>query len=201
MVAGENFDQHGRRNCLIGIPYSYGICDYCGYYRSSIAEKNEDMDICICGNKIRKRGTFITPEFGFISGPPAKPTMSKPEKTYTTRKYFADEGKIEYHDESIIGKYVVTIRAVNGRIAVINNGYEGFKFVSFVALQKLTMEDRLKKHKTPFGKDCRGQFERYALGYEFTTDILYIGFLNYRDDREGFGNRCFTVFGRSQQCS
>ena len=170
------------------IKYSYGICDYCGYYRSSIAEKNEDMDICICGNKIRKRGTFITPEFGFISGPPAKPTMSKPEKTYTTRKYFAEEGKIEYHDERIIGKYVVTIRAGNGRLAVINNaGMRGFRICQLCGFAEINDgRPPEKKHKTPFGKDCRGQFERYALGYEFTTDILYIGFLNYRDDREGF---------------
>lgn len=169
------------------VKYSYAICDYCGYYRSSIAEKKEDMDTCICGSRIRRHGIFITPEFGFISGPPAKPTMSKPEKTYTTRKYFAEEGKIEYQDERNIGKYTLNIRAGNGRLAVINSaGNKGFRVCQLCGYAEISDGKPPKTHKTPWNKDCRGKFERYSLGYEFTTDILYIEFRNYRDEREGF---------------
>ena len=42
-----------------------------------------------------------SPEFGFMSDKQQKPSMSRPERTYTTRKYFASEGNIEYRDQRI----------------------------------------------------------------------------------------------------
>ena len=45
----------------------------------------------------------------------------------------------------------------------------------------------LPKHSTPWGKPCRGQrYRRYALGYEFSTDILQIWCPELQDIRAGF---------------
>ncbi len=72
------------------VKYNYVICDRCGYYHSDISEKETDMTRCsACQEVIGKhKGTFITPEFGFVAGPPSQPRMSRPKKTYTTRKFF-----------------------------------------------------------------------------------------------------------------
>ena len=65
-------------------------------YQSELADKGVDLSTCRCGEKVgRNKGVFITPEFGFIAGKPEKPKMTRPEKTYSTRKYFAREGHLE----------------------------------------------------------------------------------------------------------
>lgn len=170
------------------IKYDYAICNYCGYYKSDIADKHTDMDICICGERIGKhRGTFITPEFGFISGQPQKPTMSKPQKTYTTRKYFAREGRIEQEVDLALDGINLNMQAGDGRLAVVNSaGGRGFMICQSCGYAEVNRGTFPGEHKNTWGKDCRGRFVRYSLGYEFTTDILRLRFPWYHDRREGF---------------
>jgi hypothetical protein len=170
------------------IRYSYAICGHCGLYRSELADKEVDLDICICGETVgRNKGHFITPEFGFIADKPGKPKMSKPKKTYATRKYFAQEGNIEL-DITLSLKNVLKLQAGgDGRLAVINSaGIRGFKICQLCGFADIFDGRPLSNHKTPWGKTCNGIYSRYSLGYEFKTDILQIKFPDYCDRRDGF---------------
>lgn len=170
------------------VKYAYAICDYCGYYQSDIADKNLSVDKCICGEKIGKqRGIFITPEFGFIADKPLTPTMLRPQKTYTTRKYFAQEGNMEEEITLKLGDFNLKIQAGEGKLAVINNaGKRGFKICQICGYAEINTGRSLQSHKTPWGKDCNGRYERYSLGYEFKTDILRLWIPEYCDNRLGF---------------
>lgn len=170
------------------VKYMYAICDHCGYYQSDIADKQSVMDTCICGEKIgNHRGIFITPEFGFIADKPMAPTMSKPQKTYTTRKYFAQEGRMEEEITLNLGAFNLKIQAGEGKLAVINSaGKRGFKICQFCGYAEVNTGKPLPSHKTPWGKDCKGRADRYSLGYEFKTDILRLWLPDYDDKRTGF---------------
>ncbi len=170
------------------VKYNYAICDYCGYYQSDIADKQNTMDTCICGERIgNHRGTFITPEFGFIAGQPETPTMSRPQKTHTTRKYFAQEGKIEQEVTLTFEGLKLKIQAGDGRLAIVNSaGKRGFKTCQSCGYAEVNTGKPLAAHKTPWGKECKGQAIRYSLGYEFMTDILRLWFPDYQDKRKGF---------------
>jgi len=170
------------------IKYNYAICDYCGHYYSDIADKETKIDFCpSCGNKIRRSGTFITPEFGFVAGPPQKPGLIRPEKTYTTRKYFAQEEKVEKILSINLNGITVEMEAGNGKLAVVNNGKgAGFAVCESCGYAKVYDGKPIGEHKTRMGKVCKGTFSRYSLGYEFSTDILSLKFIGYSDEREGF---------------
>lgn len=133
------------------------------------------------------RGIFITPEFGFIADKPMAPTMSKPQKTYTTRKYFAQEGRMEEEITLNLGAFNLKIQAGEGKLAVINSaGKRGFKICQFCGYAEVNTGKPLPSHKTPWGKDCKGRADRYSLGYEFKTDILRLWLPDYDDKRTGF---------------
>lgn len=170
------------------IKYAYAICDYCGYYKSQIAEKQKESRVeCICGQEMRSSyADFITPEFGFISDKPKVPGLSKPQKTYSTRKYFAQEGKMG--DEIILnmGGFIITLQAGEGNLAVVNHaGKRGFKICRKCGYSELNTGKPIESHNNPWGKPCNGRFSIYSLGYEFKTDILKL-FVNHEDKREGF---------------
>ncbi len=173
------------------IKYNYAICDVCGVYMSAIADTGNHMDYCaVCDARIgRRRGTFITPEFGFMSDKQQKPSMSRPERTYTTRKYFASEGNIEYRDQRILRRFNISLSSGDGKLAVVNNAHgAGFKICRLCGYAEINTGKNPSKHNTVWGRECNGFFENYALGYEFSTDILRIEFQNYRDGRDGFWN-------------
>ncbi len=169
--------------------YNYAVCDHCGLYRSELAEKEPDLRVCPCGQRIgRSQGVFITPEFGFIAEKPRRPKMTKPEKTYSTRNYFAREGKVEKELTLSLGKTLILQAGGDGKLAVINSaGNRGFKVCQSCGYAEIFDGKPLPKHSTPWGKPCRGQrYRRYALGYEFSTDILQIWCPELQDIRAGF---------------
>ncbi|HQA50220.1 MAG TPA: DEAD/DEAH box helicase [Syntrophomonadaceae bacterium] len=168
--------------------YSYAICSYCGLYRSELADKEVDLNICLCGENVgRNKGEFITPEFGFIAGKPEKPKMSRPEKTYSTRKYFAREGHVEKELTLHLSTTVKLQAGGDGKLAVINSaGARGFKICQSCGYAEIFDGKPLPKHQTPWGRSCQGRYNRYSLGYEFNTDILQVRFPDYTDTREGF---------------
>ncbi|NLJ81145.1 MAG: DEAD/DEAH box helicase [Firmicutes bacterium] len=170
------------------LKYSYAICRHCGLYRRELADKNLDLSICRCGKNVgRQQGVFITPEFGFIAGKPEKPRMSKPEKTYSTRKYFAREGNVEKELAIALNSTLKLQAGGYGKLAVINNaGIRGFKVCRSCGYAEIFDGDEITSHHTPWGKPCRGRYDRYSLGYEFATDVLQIRITDYTDEREGF---------------
>jgi superfamily II DNA or RNA helicase len=168
--------------------YNYSICSYCGLYQSELADKGVDLGTCRCGGNVgRNKGVFITPEFGFIAGKPEKPKMSRPEKTYSTRKYFAREGHPEKELTLPLSTTVKLQAGGDGKLAVINSaGVRGFKVCQSCGYAEIFDGNPLPKHKTSWGKPCQGRYNRYSLGYEFNTDILQIWFPEYNDTRKGF---------------
>ena len=72
---------------------------------------------------------------------------------------------------------------------MVNNAHgAGFKICRLCGYAEINTGKNPSKHNTVWGRECNGFFENYALGYEFSTDILRIEFQNYRDGRDGFWN-------------
>lgn len=173
------------------IRYQYSICDECGFYSSQKADIAEDFESCkACGATIgKKSGKFVVPEFGFVAGPFQKPKMSRPQKTYATRNYYAGElfdmNKIET-DFNGITVQVSTSR--EGKLAVINHaGYRQFSVCKSCGYGKM-YDKNWGQHHLPFHptKMCNGKRERLSLGHEFFTDVLQVIISDYSDLRSGF---------------
>lgn len=168
----------------------YAICDYCGNYESELYDGTTQITTCSsCGNRIgKKKGVFVIPEFGFISENPKPPTMEKPRKTYTTRKYYARGGVEDTKlDFDFNGVQTNLISMANGRLAVINYaGRKEFRICSKCGNAVVNDNNVNFDHETAFGKKCNGPWERLALGFEFSTDILQIRFENYQRYDRGF---------------
>lgn len=170
------------------LKYNYAICKHCGLYRSELVDKGVDLSVCLCGENVgRQQGVFITPEFGFIAGKPERPRMSRPEKTYSTRKYFAHEGNVEKELTISLNSTLKLQAGGDSKLAVINSaGVRGFKICQSCGYAEIFDGNPLAEHQTSWGRTCQGSYNRYSLGYEFATDVLQIRFPDYADEREGF---------------
>ena len=161
------------------IHYSYIQCQ-CGYFRKNIDLEEETLLGCpVCGNRKVKKGTFVKPEFGFISDSNVgDPGDRKPEKTYSSRKHFSGSGEHLQEKTIEIGQTKIVLNTqAHGVLTVINNGSgNGFYLCKFCGYG--TMKEKPKTHKNPNGLKCSGYFEKASLGYDFETDILEISFLN-----------------------
>jgi hypothetical protein len=174
--------------------YSYAICDECQCYQRVLAETEQRLEACrACGKPLggRDRGTFVVPEFGFMTStePPTQPGEARPERTYTTRTYYSGEAKEGERTEiNLGGVNVVAIPATEGELAVINHaGYQGFKVCPSCGYAVLGREGTKKPHKTPWRSDCSSRLEpRVFLGHEFKTDILQLRFEGYAHGARGF---------------
>ncbi len=167
--------------------YKYAICPNCGCYQRVDEAAGGELPLA-CGSckepmqGKKVRGTFIVPEFGFVScSASKKPSESRPEKTYTTRVYYTNEyAKEESSLVVCFGEIELSAKAiVDGRLAVLNRA--GFK-VCFKCgyAERMSSERRknnVKEHKTPWGKACNGYLEGpIDLGHEFKTDVLRLDF-------------------------
>ena len=173
--------------------YRYAICDYCQYYQRVLSESGQTLDTCgACKRPLtgRNRGTFIIPEFGFITSlkPPAKPGEARPERTYTTRTYYSGESKESDRIALRLGQVtLVAIPASDGELAVINHaGYQGFKVCGNCGYTLLGNEPVRSSHETPWRTDCSGTLTRFYLGHEFKTDILQLRFEGSANAKRGF---------------
>ncbi len=174
--------------------YRYAVCKYCQRYQRGPEGSEEPLKNCEgCGRSLegRNQGTFLKPEFGFITStkPPADPGEGRPEKTYTTRTYYS--GESDERDELTVDlKNNVILRAIpasHGKMAVINHaGYQGFKVCHRCGYTVLGNKEEKTPHKTPWGYDCSGNLQRYYLGHEYMTDILQLHFEGYANSDIGF---------------
>lgn len=161
------------------IRYRYTQCR-CGYFRRIMELEPQEKTVCpSCGNPNPVTGTYIMPEFGFISDSSASdPGDRKPERTYSGRKHFSGVGK-NYEEKYIsVGSHTLSINAQeHGELAVINNGKgNGFYICKFCGYGMIGKTPG--SHRNPHGSTCNGKFERVALGYDLETDILEIDFMN-----------------------
>jgi ATP-dependent helicase YprA (DUF1998 family) len=177
------------------ITYDYVICDTCHRYHRELSELGKEFVTCeACKGDLRNsrhRGTFIIPEFGFMTGKsePKRVSDKRPRKTYSTRAYFSGDCFAEKDLEvSLSGG--VTLKAESashGRLAIVNNGNgQHFRVCERCGYAIPGFERIPNSHQTAFGKNCNGSFRSYDLGHEYLTDILKLEFVGYSNTDQNF---------------
>lgn len=177
------------------LTYDYVICNACHRYKSELSELRKDLVTCeACGGDLRasKRGTFIIPEFGFMTGKsePKRVSEKRPKKTYSTRAYFSGECGAEEKGLEIPLTSTVILQAKSashGKLAIINNGNnQQFRVCMWCGYAVPGVEGTPRSHQNAFGKKCSGSFRSYDLGHEYLTDILKLEFVGYSCNDESF---------------
>jgi hypothetical protein len=173
--------------------YTYAICEHCQRYQRVQADSGQTLEVCSCGRPLRgrNRGTFLIPEFGFITSlePPGSPGETRPERTYTTRTYYSGQSRERDRVTLPLGEVtLIAIPGSEGQLAVINHaGYEGFKVCPICGYAVLGHESVPSPHKTPWRTDCPGTLARgHRLGHEYKTDVLQLRFEGYAHGQRGF---------------
>ncbi|MDI9467786.1 MAG: DEAD/DEAH box helicase [Bacillota bacterium] len=174
--------------------YDYAICKYCHNFYPQRAEFEDKLQMCpVCDRSFgNNQGTFIIPDFGFISSPdpPQRPREKKPERTYSMRVFFSP-GNPSAEPKSIFLKYPhIRIKATaqsQGKLVVINKGSSGFRVCPYCGFASMGTEKVPSAHQTPWGQKCSGTLrKRYSLGHQFYSDILRINFQGYQNTDSGF---------------
>lgn len=126
-------------------------------------------------------GTFIIPEFGFISESTIKkPTLIKPERTYRTEASLVARGTETYKGEYRFGNLNVNVISMeDGEIAVLNQSDFYVCPMCGYALERNEANAYAyhlqKEHKTSSGYACKNKdLIKYSLGYRFKTDAMNI---------------------------
>jgi len=178
------------------LTYNYVICHNCHRYHRALSELGTEFTTCkACGSDLwhsKSRGTFIIPEFGFMTGnyEPKRVSEKRPRKTYATRAYFSGESIPEKHLEIPLTDSV-TLQAEcasHGKLAIINSGNkQKFRVCESCGYAVPVGTAVRGKHENAFGKNCSGQINKYYdLGHEYQTDILKLEFEGYSNDDPGF---------------
>ena len=129
---------------------------------------------CECKGGIE--GTFLVPEFGFVTkfgaGEPSRPKI-RPPRMFTTRPYFAGfHGDLRRIDAS----RVELNEASPGKLVVLCQGRKGR---GFYICQRCGagFNSPQAQHSSPSGRECRGRLDLItALGSDFVTDVVRIYF-------------------------
>lgn len=173
--------------------YEYAVCDNCQRYQSVISDDSATLThCCACEKPLhgRMRGTFVIPEFGFMTAaePPGQPGDSRPTRSYSSRTHFSGEPNPGEPLEVALG-YVTLVAtpASDAQLAVINSASGiGFRICHRCGYTQRYDEPLKSPHDTPWGGSCRGTMKRYHLGHEFKTDILQLRFQGYLSADLGF---------------
>ncbi len=175
--------------------FKYSICRSCGcFQRQEVSDLSEMKRCQSCDSALdgkRAKGTFLIPEFGFISStkPPDLPGVQRPVRSYITRVYFTNQYS-SASEALVLDLKQFRMRAValkHGQLAVLNRA--GFKvcFKCGYALRSSSKQNKGKdKHYAPLGSECNGALESiFDLGHEFRTDVLRLD-IEGHDDSRGF---------------
>ena len=192
IAGGGLWKSHGLKHLpqLAWPRYDYGICKECGRYESVPAEAQNLPDCCqACGNKLDRTGSFIEPKFGFQtrSEEPKAPRESRPERTYSSRVYFAGDGGGQEPAFPLMERNGIRIErlyARHGRLAVVNRARFKICFQCGFALR--AFHEPPKSHQTAWGRTCTGPLKFSDLGHEFISDILDLRIQGYTIQNEHF---------------
>ena len=143
------------------------------------------MPACrICGTSVKKDGTFLVPEYGFIAEDKVElATTRKPEKTYRGDIiYVGDQHEIQNSEENtrVIGNKVVKISSTtNDELLVLNKSEfyvcETCGYAKVFEHAKIDEIIKAPEHTTAYGRPCKNKFfKRRSLGHKFKTDVLYM---------------------------
>jgi ATP-dependent helicase YprA (DUF1998 family) len=169
--------------------YRYGICKGCRRYHSVLAETGDLPGVCkACGSKLESPKFFIEPRFGFQTSvkEPGAPGESRPERTYSSRVYFAGEGRAQDQSLSLSknGILLEGFYARYGRLAVINRA--GFKICRLCGFALRASSSIKGQHQTAWGRPCRGTLDFSDLGHEFLSDVFDLRIQGYAPADESF---------------
>jgi len=171
--------------------YLYAICENChSIYKEpcdfdlKTTDVNDEKRICQkegCGAPIKFR-KFIKPIFGFSTNnnKPEKPTLIKPESTYSSKVFFHqyDKNEKNYEDKVRYKGYDINYTySPRGNLFVVNQGKNniGFRLCSWCGYATTTIIKGEHVHKDKYGNKCGNKYlNRFDLGHEITTDIIEI---------------------------
>ena len=178
--------------------YHYAVCPDCGRFNSSPAPLNGVCKTCqasLSRGRQGLRGQFVIPLFGFVADlkEPRAPGEARPQRTYTSRVFFADyaanvEPEIETESSLELGSAFALSKRYSrhGELAVINAGPRGrgFRICASCGRGEVTPESTKARRNTPrdhhdprTGRNCWGTFVHRHIGHKFLTDVLELRFL------------------------
>lgn len=165
------------------LSYRYGICQNpdCGCINTSIVNDEKYTECKICGSEVENIGTFIIPEYGFISEIKAKnATTRKPERTYRGDVHYIGNcsGQTEIYE--IGNKTISVTKTVDDELLILNNtAFYICPACGYAYSEKKGLKENSKKtdktHKKSNGYTCSGKnFNRRYLGHKLKTDVAII---------------------------
>lgn len=168
--------------------YLFAICDQCGKLYRAETSHGELEPSCECGEELNPQGSFIQPVYGFktqINEDGQSPVEIRPQRTFSTRVYFShykiapkeEDFVREGNPDKLAGVQIQKKYSRYGVLSVFNFGRSNQKFwlCSFCGYGDAGIE-KPKKHKTPWGMDCKGKLRKVTLGHEFQSDVLELRF-------------------------
>ena len=159
------------------LKYSYRKCKSCGYLNKLLKPIfSKEENLCpVCHEPMYER-SYIVPEFGFIAekGLPLKAGSKKPERTYSSSKYFIGSNGTNEQKTIMFGYNEFVMSSLErGKLLIVNSGKgNGFKVCLSCGYAST---GKISKHNTPWGDLC--EHENYIttdLAYEFETDVVEI---------------------------
>ncbi|MFZ5818610.1 MAG: DEAD/DEAH box helicase [Chloroflexota bacterium] len=161
--------------------FLYAICKHCQKFHYGTIPP-----VCECGESLKPKGEFISPEDGFVAANRVSTTGEEPPKRiYASRVYFAN-----YNEEKALLNHETTEYAVEpelriptsirysryGWLAVVNDGYQrGFRICMTCGWAEPIQQQKVGNHENPItNKPCRATLDTYHLGHRFMTDVLEI---------------------------
>lgn len=197
--------------------YDYGSCENpcCGHLniRRHLANDYEKEyylnDGCeICKEQVKKQGTFIIPEYGFIINNNVEAaTTKKPQRTYRGEIHYVgdklDKSENLYQEHLIGNKYIKIQSTADDELVVLNksNFYVcetcGYAVVNEKKGDPFIVET--KSHETSFGKTCSNKkLFKKSLGHKFKTDVVGISFGENIEHKRGLSILYALLEGISQ---
>lgn len=135
-------------------------------------KKGEQAQGLSCGCE-PARGTYVDPEFGFVTNGSAAEPSSRPAKVFSTRPYFSRSAR-EHLETLNMGGVATLTKASPGYLVVLCEGRQGHGF--HICRECGAGFATPKSHESPYGRNCSGQLDRLALGHEFLTDVTKVQF-------------------------
>lgn len=168
--------------------FHFAACRECGMLhrqRTEESDENPFMTCQSCGKELspgrgsRFKGAYLIPRFGFtspINQLGREPGLRKPSRRFITHVYYLPEkGLLESERTSLTVEGKARLRATyvpRSRLAVLS--HTTYSICKSCGYGIPVGERASKEHKTAYGRECNGTLQRFKLGHEFLTDVVYI---------------------------
>ncbi len=175
------------------LEYAYAVCPACGHYQKVLKHTRQSLRHCrACGcslNKKGAKGTFVIPEFGFVTDnkPPKRPGDSRPRRTYASHAYFSDDEHSKAEQACFLEMGHIRFQATpyrEGLLTVLNR--TGFNICFTCGFAIRSTHKPPSSHQTSWGTTCSGKrlSPPKSLGHEFRTDVVDLRFTGMPKQQE-----------------